>query len=196
MHQPLQQSGFSRWRKKLRDFVIFQVLHAHDPPHRLALGVGLGVFVAFTPTVGIQMLLVVCGAWLLKANKAVGLPVVWISNPATMLPIYYAFYWVGRQMLGGKELGAPWWEQLRNPPPGAWEAIMFYWSHFLQIAGPLWLGSLLIAAAVAIPSYYLTYFSVCRYRMKKWGSLQRPQRKPVNQVRRVRPMATARHDAA
>ena len=47
--------------------------------------VAVAMFITFTPTVGLQMILSVFFAWLLRANKAVGIPIVWISNPATTL---------------------------------------------------------------------------------------------------------------
>jgi uncharacterized protein (DUF2062 family) len=46
------------------------------------------VFVAFTPTVGIQVIVLFL-TWLLCANKAISLPIVWLSNPATIVPIYW-----------------------------------------------------------------------------------------------------------
>ncbi|MDA1054245.1 MAG: DUF2062 domain-containing protein [Planctomycetota bacterium] len=85
----------SAWRK-CRRFVLHSVLHTDDPPARLALGAAIGMFFMFTPTFGFQMLLVVFVAWLLRANKAVGLPIVWISNPATMIILYYPCYYIGR----------------------------------------------------------------------------------------------------
>ncbi|WP_197442635.1 DUF2062 domain-containing protein [Lignipirellula cremea] len=175
------------------------MLHADDPPHRLALGVALAMFVTFTPTVGIQMLLVVCFAWLFGANKAVGLPIVWISNPATMLPIFYGCYWLGRCALGGEPVDAAWWEALRHPPVGFGAAMGFYWAQFWHIAGPLWLGSLIVATGLAVPTYYAVYFAVCRYRMQKWGALTRPTAaaRTRHSKSRIRSsLAAAQHDAA
>ena len=86
------RARFRLYLHRARKFIYHNVLHADDPPHRLALGAAIGVFVAFTPTVGLQMMLTVSLAWLLRANKVIGLPVVWISNPATLVPIYYSCY--------------------------------------------------------------------------------------------------------
>ena len=96
-------------------FLYHNVLHADDPPHRLALGAAIGVFVMFTPTIGFQMLISVLIAWLLKANKAIGLPVVWISNPATFIPIFYPSYLVGRVLLGWEPVSETWWRQIATP---------------------------------------------------------------------------------
>ena len=86
--------------KSVKDFCILRILHADDPPHRLALGIAIGMFVTFTPLIGFQMLISVFLAWLLRANKLVGVPLVWISNPVTFVPIYYPCYWLGCKVLG------------------------------------------------------------------------------------------------
>ena len=81
--------------------MLHSILKADDPPHRLALGVAIALFVTFTPTIGFQSVLVVALAWLFGANKLVGLPLIWISNPATFVPIYYPAYRLGKWVLGG-----------------------------------------------------------------------------------------------
>jgi len=173
MNADFQNDSFPSWRK-LREYVVVRLLGADDPPHRLAMAVALGVFVAFTPTVGLQMVLVMFGAWLLKANKAVGLPVVWISNPATMVPIFGFCYFIGRSILGLDPIGQEWWAELKTPPDGWWNAMSFYWSHLMAIAGPLWLGSIVTATVLAVPTYYLIYIAIRSYRLRQWGALKRP----------------------
>ena len=44
-----------------------------DTPHSIALGTAIGLFIAWTPTVGIHMILVVALALLFRANKVAGL---------------------------------------------------------------------------------------------------------------------------
>lgn len=166
-----------RFRKawsKARRFVLHSVLHADDPPQRLALGAAIGMFITFTPTVGFQMLLVVFAAWLLRANKVVGLPIVWISNPATMMLIYYPCYVVGRSLLGMEPIDSHWWSELREPPASWWPAVDFYWSHFLEVATPLWLGCLVVATCTSVPTYYLVYHVIHAYRLRRWGQLTPP----------------------
>lgn len=155
------------WRRSVRDFVIHRVLHADDPPHRLALGAAIGMFVAFTPTIGAQSALVVGLAWLLGGNKVVGLPLVWISNPATAAPIYYGCYTVGRYMLGMKGVGRAWWAEFMRPPQGYLDAMVFYWSRLAEIAAPLWLGSLLVGALLAAVTYLFVSRSVTIYRRRR-----------------------------
>ena len=138
------------------------------------MGVAIGVFITFTPTVGIQMILTVFIAWLFRANKLVGLPIVWISNPATVVPIYYGCYWLGRWLLNYPEIGKEWWNQLLEPPSGWWASVVFYWERLWEIAAPLWLGSIVIGLGLAYPSYLLVYFTIRTYRLRRWGQLVPP----------------------
>ncbi len=166
------------WRR-LRRWVVRQVLHADDPPHRLALGVAIGVFVTFTPTIGFQMVLVLFLAWLLRANKAVGLPVVWLSNPATLVPIYWPCYSVGRWMLQTPAIGAGWWSSITHPPAGWAERVTFYWGRFAEVFWPLWVGGLAIGLVTGYVTYYLVNQMVRAYRMKCWGQLTPPRLLPL-----------------
>lgn len=158
-----------RYRDALRHYVYHTLLHADDPPHRLAMGVAIGVFVTFTPTVGFQMMLVVLLAWLLRANKAVGVPIVWISNPATVVPIFFACYLVGELILGGEPIGRGWWNEFATPPPGWFPRVEYYWSRLMKIALPLWTGSLVVGLTLAYLCYYIAFYGIRGYRRRRWG---------------------------
>ncbi len=171
------RTRFRIFLRRARGFLYHSVLHADDPPHQLALGAAIGVFVAFTPTVGFQMMINVFLSWLLKANKVIGLPLVWISNPATLVPMYYSCYVVGRSMLGWEPVHQHWWSRLAQPPPGWWAAIAFYWSRLVEIAAPLWLGGTVIGLLLAYPTYYVLYYLIRKYRLRRWGQLLPPSRR-------------------
>ena len=61
--------------------------------------VALGLFCAFMP-VPFQMLLAAVGAIWIRANILVAVPIVWISNPVTLGPMFYFCYLLGAAMLG------------------------------------------------------------------------------------------------
>jgi len=147
-----------------RRLLIRNVLHADDPPHQLALGVAIGLFVAFTPTIGFQSALVIVLAWMFGANKLVGLPLVWISNPATFIPIYYPCYRLGRWVLGGEPVSLRWWKELARAPESYLEATQFYWKRLLEIIEPLTVGCLLVAIPIAGFGYLFTFQAVMKYR--------------------------------
>ncbi len=156
---------YNRCIRKTWAFLVHRVLHADDTPHRIALGVAIGVFIAWTPTIGFQMALVVALAWLLNANRVVGIPLVWISNPVTLVPIYLPNYYVGRWIVGS-----------RVPPPdfagfanvtGGWLAMVrAWWTITWHGLLPLWLGSLIVATVLGVASYFTTHLGVVAYRRK------------------------------
>lgn len=70
-------------------------------PKAIAGGFALGTFVAFTPTFGIQIGIVVILATLLNVNRPAALVTIWITNAATIAPIYTFNYWVGSFFFSG-----------------------------------------------------------------------------------------------
>lgn len=151
---------------RARRFVLHNLLHADDPPHRLALGVAIGIFFTFTPFIGIQMLLVLTFAWLLRANKVVGVPLVWVSNPATFVPIYYPCYVVGRSVLGWPAVSRQWWDELLVPPEGFAASMAFYWGRTMEIFSPLMLGCTIVGLPLSIVGYVVTRQVIERYRSR------------------------------
>ena len=85
--------------RRVSSFVVHHILHTDDSPSRIARGVAIGMFMAWLPLMGLQMLLVLAFSFIFRANKVVGLPVVWISNPFTLGPIYYPGYLLGSALL-------------------------------------------------------------------------------------------------
>ncbi len=151
--------------KRLVSFFVNRVLHVHDTPHRIAMGVAIGIFVAWTPTVGFQMPLVIALAWLLGANKLVGVPFVWISSPLTFVPIYLPSYYVGRWILHS-DVPPPDFGRLANVTGDWLDWGSTWWSVTWHAFLPLWVGSLLIALTLAVPTYFLTHYAVVNYRRK------------------------------
>ncbi len=82
--------GFRRW--------LFGI---HGKPEEIALGFALGIFVAFSPTMGVQIMLAIAVSTLFGASRAAAVPPVFITNPATLVPIYGATYWLGSRFRSG-----------------------------------------------------------------------------------------------
>lgn len=160
---------------RIRRFLMHNILHADDPPHPLAMGVAIGIFVMFTPTIGLQMLLVMFLAWMLRANKVVGIPIVWISNPATFVPIFWPCYKLGQWLTGSPPKDQAWWASLRHPPEEFVAKLGFYWASIWEIIGPLTIGCLLIGTVLAVLSYVISYSVIYTYRMKRFGRTTPPQ---------------------
>jgi len=81
-------------------FIKFRIIHVDDSPHRIALGVSLGLFTAFLPFLGLHTITALILAFLTRANKAVALLCSWMSNPFTIIPIFVPCYLLGRAVVG------------------------------------------------------------------------------------------------
>jgi len=140
----------------------FRILHVEDSAHRIALAVALAVAIAWTPAVGLHLLIYLLLAWLCRANVLVGIPFILLSNPLTLIPIYYPNYLIGRAMLG-----------ITDPPGNFLEAISIgggfikvvqtWWSATAPYAGPLWLGSIVMAIPTGAIVYGLIFHTVRKY---------------------------------
>jgi hypothetical protein len=127
-------------------------------PHAIALGFAIGVFVALTPTVGIQMVLGATIAHIFRANRVVAAGLAWITNPLTIVPIYYFNYRVGLVFLPGDESrGKAFIEALSDisflDPHSIATGFRLMAQEFAGIAGVLWLGSLIVAVICGVISY-------------------------------------------
>ena len=162
---------------KTKRFVLRRVLHADDSPHRLAMGMAVGLFIAFTPTIGIQLLLFFPMCWLLRGNSAVGFPALWITNMFTAVPVYMVQYWIGAKMLGVDPFAVNWAELDRSTHGSWWESVKTYTAFTVEHAGPLSLGSGLTALMIALIGYVTVSAVVKQYRFKKFGSYAVPTTK-------------------
>jgi hypothetical protein len=149
-------------RKYLQDR-FRALLRLDDPPHELALAFALGVFVAFSPTIGLHTLSCLALGWLFRLNKLVILTAAFINNPWTIVPLYGFCIWFGVKLLGGGVAvpQIPWGElNLTNS--------------YLILKPYLWAfiaGTLVVGAVVAFLSYFLVHAVVVRYR-----KLEKPRR--------------------
>jgi uncharacterized protein (DUF2062 family) len=127
-------------------------------PHSVALGTSIGVFVAMTPTVGLQMLIGICIATLLRANRVAAALPAWITNPATIVPIYSFNYWLGRVLTregpGVDEFVSTFTGILELvKTEGAWAAMRALLALGVEIQLPLWTGCILVGIVLALPTY-------------------------------------------
>ncbi len=155
---------------RIKRFFIYRVLSLNDTPHRIALGVAVGIFITWTPTMGFQMILTVLLATLLRAHKFVGIPFVWISNPLTMIPVYGPSYFIGGRLLGGGYSWATFTEAMQhaiNHQDGWIAQTKACWVAVLKVFWPLWTGSLVVALILGGIAYVWIYYGVIAYRTQR-----------------------------
>lgn len=148
-------------RSLLADHVVRPLREAQGSPMSIARGAALGTWVAFTPTVGIQMFVVGALGIPLRANIPVALALVWLSNPVTMLPLYFAFYLVGTVVLAEPALD---YGALSGRLDAAWETargqgLVAGLDDLLEFLGgevvwPMAIGSFIMATALAVAAYH------------------------------------------
>jgi uncharacterized protein (DUF2062 family) len=80
--------------------VVEVLLHVEDTPHRIALAFGLGVFLAFSPLLGLHTVLGLAIAFAFKLSRAAILIGVYVNNPWTLGPCYMAGTVFGCALLG------------------------------------------------------------------------------------------------
>ncbi|MBS3780735.1 MAG: DUF2062 domain-containing protein [Desulfovermiculus sp.] len=110
----------------------------------VARGIGVGLFLGLTPTVGAQTLLLVIGCLVLRANLLSAYAVSWISNPFTMMPLYWVFHALGRTLFASFFQFDLFTSELLDT---AWRETLY-----------LVLGSLLIAIPASVAGYIISSF--------------------------------------
>jgi uncharacterized protein (DUF2062 family) len=157
---------------------IYKLARQKDPPERIALGLALGIFIGFLPIMGIQMAVVSIFALPLRANLKAAIAGVWISNPITVIPLYYANYRFGLLFLPAREAdretfgaaierASDWdWSDI-------WGSLCNLFDFGADILGPLWLGSAILGVVFGVPTYFATKRLVIRYRARRAARKQR-----------------------
>lgn len=137
--------------------VLRHILLLDDTPHAIALGTAVGMFIGMTPTVGTQMILVMLFAAATRRwfhfNRVAALITVYVSNPVTMVPIYYLDYKVGTLFFGGSLTRDDFAAILQ------YEGLAQWWDVFagllLGVGLPLIVGSLVVAGVCSAATYPL-----------------------------------------
>lgn len=143
----------------------------HDPDlwhlnRRSASGaVGVGLFVAWMPLPA-QMLLAGLLALLLRINLPLSVVLVWVSNPLTMGPMYWAAWRLGRWLLDSERAAAAF------APSMQWVS-----GEIARVWQPLLLGCLILGLASALAGY-----GICRlaWRYHVVRSVLQRRRRPQN----------------
>jgi len=157
---------------RTRRFIAQKVLHTDDTPHAVALGAAIAMFIAFLPLIGLQTILSISLAALFRANKAVCIPIVWITNPFTAVPIYGPCLLLGRFLLGVSTNAADLTvlsELEKHGKLGLLDAeswIKIF--HRLTTLGvELWVGCAVVGGVLAMASYFFARWGVVAYRERR-----------------------------
>ncbi|MFM6196890.1 MAG: DUF2062 domain-containing protein [Planktothrix sp.] len=146
------------WRQGGKYFYR-RFIHRQGKPEYLARGLAVGVFTGWFPFFGLQMILGVALATLLRGHKLLAAVGTWVSNPVTSLPIYWLNFRIGQWLLGFPTLSQ---EQE--------QALSF--DHILDLGTDfiiaLFVGSFIIAIIGSILSYWVSLYLIRRLHQKQF----------------------------
>lgn len=151
-----------------------KILAINDTPESLARGTALGMFIAMTPTVGIQMILVLIINTLCRANRVAGLIMVYVSNPLTMIPIYWLSYVAGAWAMGLEVVTPARFESVFQDfaqdasPTGIWTALQ---AVNAEIIVPTFVGGGILGVALGAPLYPITLWLVRTHQRRRMHRL-------------------------
>jgi uncharacterized protein len=125
-----------------------------DTPERIALGFAVGVFISFSPLLGLHTVIGVLVAAAFGLNRVAVITGLWINNPWTMLPIYSVATYLGHKLMGFPGSALPQWH---------WHDILqlHFWVQLFQhdqVLKPLFVGSMILALFAAGLAYAATLY--------------------------------------
>jgi uncharacterized protein len=152
-----------------------RLLAIDDPPERTALAFSIGVFIGFSPLLGLHTILATALAFIFRFNKVAIYTGTFINNPfLTLVPIIIASYAIGAFVLG-RPLRIPdeGLELLKNPHifSGEYYRLLFYQSW--SIVWPFSVGAMVLSVVCSLIAYPLTLRALRAYRSRKSHRLTR-----------------------
>jgi uncharacterized protein (DUF2062 family) len=141
------------FRKTLR-----RLLAIDDPPERTALAFSIGVFIAFSPFLGLHTLLATALAFIFRFNKVAIYTGTFINNPfLTLVPIILASYAIGALVMG-RPLALPNEGMALLKEPHLMTAGYYreLWRHAWDVLLPFAIGGMALSVVCSLAAYPLT----------------------------------------
>lgn len=141
------------FRKSLR-----RLLAIDDPPERTALAFSIGIFIAFSPFLGLHTILATFLAFVFRFNKVAIYTGTFINNPfLTLVPIILLSYALGALVMGRPLALPPEGMRLLKEPhlltAGYWREL---WRHAWDVLLPFSIGGMALSVVCSLAAYPLT----------------------------------------
>lgn len=133
--------------------MIRTLLGSSDNPATIALGFAVGIFVAFSPLLGLHTVLAISLAFLVRGNRLASLLASWVCNPFSMLPILYLDFKVGEILLSTS-----------IPFPRNLHTLQDIIHAGSQVAWPLLVGGHIIGLVLGLVSFPIIHYLVAYLR--------------------------------
>lgn len=135
-----------------------RLLAIDDPPERTALAFSIGVFIAFSPFLGLHTIMATVLAFAFRFNKIAIYTGTFVNNPfLTLVPIILASYAVGAFLLGLSVVPpAEGLDLLKHPRllTGEWWSRLF--RHSRDVLIPFTIGGMVLSVVCSLAAYPLT----------------------------------------
>ena len=135
-----------------------RLLTLDDPPERTALAFSIGVFIAFSPFLGLHTIMATVAAFAFRFNKVAIYTGTFVNNPfLTLVPITLASYAVGAFLMG-RPLSLPdaGLELLRDPhllSAAYWRELF---AQFWGLLLPFTIGGMVLSVVCSLAAYPVT----------------------------------------
>jgi uncharacterized protein len=146
-----------------------RLLAIDDPPERTALAFSIGVFIAFSPFLGLHTIMATLVAFAFRFNKIAIYAGTFINNPfLTLVPIIIVSYATGAVIMGRPlSIPAEGVHLLKNPEifSGDYYRQIFKQSWF--IVEPFAVGATVLSVVCSVLAYPITLKALRVYRNRK-----------------------------
>ena len=146
-----------------------RLLAIDDPPERTALAFSIGVFIAFSPFLGLHTIMATAIAFLFRFNKIAIYTGTFVNNPfLTLVPIIVASYAVGAFLMG-RPLGLPadGLELLRRPHLLSGDYWRQLFMHSWDVLLPFTVGGMVLSVVCSLMAYPATLWLLRTRRARK-----------------------------
>ena len=166
------------WRRAL-DYIIYRVKRLPDSPHKIAIGLSIGIFCSFTPFFGLHIFLAMLLAYLCKGNIVAALLGTFFGNPITWPFIASFSIKLGQMILGNPvknfETSLEQFVEAANAFMGSITSIFGYgnsdWfivSNFVKdLFFPYFIGGLVLGLFISLLSYFIFRPIIYAYKVSK-----------------------------
>ena len=146
-----------------------RLLAIDDPPERTALAFSIGIFIAFSPFLGLHTIMATVIAFAFRFNKVAIYTGTFINNPfLTLVPIIVISYAIGAFFLG-RPLGIPdeGIELLQDPHLFSRDYYRRLAMQGWSIVWPFTVGATLLSIVCSLLAYPLTLWALRKRGLKK-----------------------------
>jgi uncharacterized protein len=163
------------WRKSMQTsrIALRRLVRLRASPHEIALGCAAGAFVSITPLLGVQTLLAIVLATLLRASVPAAVLGTFVGNPLSWPFIWASTYAMGMQIVGLNGVFDP--ATFQRDVAVVWSAVLERSPHVLDamatllwpLLWPMLAGSVPVGLLTAVVVYYISRNLVSVWRARR-----------------------------